>query len=385
MEATGLHHAHGRRSGSVPARGERAAAGDADNRRRRPVRRFILATLGIVAFAIVDDAKAQALTLRVACYGGVFTQVQAKYAGALFTSRTGIRIQWIDGNPTDHLARMIASRGRAAPFDVVYYDDLVQDAAIRAHVVMKIDPAVVTNLDYLYDIARQQDGYGPGMNFYSVGFAYNTRIFKDNGIPEPTSWDDMWNPKLAGHIALPDITQSTAKDVVIATARLLGGDERNADAAFPRLAQIRPLYYYQSSADLEAKMSNGEAWIVPWNNARPATLIAKGVPLKFVHPKEGGFGHQTVIDVVAGTPQVKEAMTFVNYVVDPLNQLGQAYEVPYGPTNRLLAPVIGAYPDLARQFPSSPEDLKKLYRPDPAIVNANTPRWVDMWNRIVRH
>lgn len=349
------------------------------------MRRFVVAIVGLISLCVPGLAHAQSSTLRVACYGGVFTAAQAKFAGALFTARTGIKIQWIDGNPTDHLAKMIASRGRAAPFDVVYYDDLVQDAAIGANVVMKIDPTLVTNLDHLYDIAKQRDGYGPAMNFYAVGLVYNTKIFKDSNIAEPTSWNDMWNPQFAGHIALPDITQSTAKDIVVATARLLGGDERNADAAFAKLAQIRPLYYYQSSADLEAKMSSGDAWIVPWNNARPAALIDKGVPLKVVYPKEGGFGHETVIDVVAGTPHIKEAMTFVNYVIDPLNQLGQAYEVPYGPTNKLLASVIGAYPDLAKRFPSSPADLEKLYRPDPKVVNANTAKWVDMWNRVVRH
>ncbi len=343
---------------------------------------FVLVSSIVVAFA--GTAKAREFELRVACYGGVFTEAQAKYAGALFTSQTGIKIQWFNGNPTDHLAKMIVSRGRVAPFDVVYYDDLVQDAAVSANLVVKIDPTIVTNLDHLYGIAKQKDGYGPGMNFYSVGLTYNTKIFKDNNIPEPTSWNDMWNPKLAGHIALPDITQSTAKDVLIATARLLGGDERTADGAFRKLAEIHPLYYYQSSADLEAKMSAGDAWIVPWNNARPATLIDKGVPLKFVYPKEGGFGHQTVIDVVAGTPHAEEAMMFVNYVIGPLNQLGQAYEVPYGPTNKLLGAVIGAYPELAKRFPSSPEELEKLYRPDPKVVNANTPKWVDMWNRIVR-
>lgn len=52
------------------------------------------------------------------------------------------------------------------------------------------------------------------MNFYSMGLAYNTKIFKDNNTPSPASWSDMWNPKLAGHIALTDITQSTAKDVI---------------------------------------------------------------------------------------------------------------------------------------------------------------------------
>src|SRR5215469_2292327 len=165
------------------------------------MRRFRFLTIGIVAFAMIGTGPANAFTLRVACYGGVFTEVQAKYAGALFTARTGVKIEWINDNPTDHLAKLIASRGRAAPFDVVYYDDLVQDAAIDAKVVMKIDPAIVTNLGHLYDAARQKDGYGPGMNFYSVGLAYNTKIFRDNNITAPSSWNDMWNPKLAGHTA----------------------------------------------------------------------------------------------------------------------------------------------------------------------------------------
>jgi putative spermidine/putrescine transport system substrate-binding protein len=202
------------------------------------MKRFIAAIICIIGFVVPDAANSQSFSLRVACYGGVFTAAQAKFAGALFTARTGIKIQWIDGNPTDHLAKMIASRGRAAPFDVVYYDDLVQDAAIDANVVMKIDPTIVTNLDHLYGIARQRDGYGPAMNFYAVGLVYNTKVFKDNHLPEPTSWNDMWNPQFAGHIALPDITQSTAKDVVVATARLLGGDERNADAAFALLLPV---------------------------------------------------------------------------------------------------------------------------------------------------
>lgn len=323
-------------------------------------------------------------TLRIACYGGLFTEAQAKYAGAIFTQRTGIQLQWIDGNPADHLAKMIASKGRVAPFDVVFYDELVQDAAISAGVVMKVDPKIITNMAFLYDAAKQKDGYGPAVNFWAVGLAYNTEIYKKNGIPEPTSWTDLWNPKVAGRVAMPDITQSTAKDVVIAAARLQGGDERNADAAFAKLAEIQALYYYRSSGDLEAKVAAGEAWIAPWNNGRSNAMIDKGMPLKFFYPKEGGFGHLTPIDVVAGTPNPKEAQMFINYALDPLNQLGTANEVPYGPTHKLMAPILAAYPELAKRFPSSPEDLKNLYIADPTVVNANIPKWVDQWNRIVK-
>jgi putative spermidine/putrescine transport system substrate-binding protein len=348
------------------------------------MKKWIVSLAVVLAGLMAQPAHAQKVTLRVACYGGVFTETQAKYAGSIFTLRTGIAIEWIDGNPTDHLAKMIANRGRNVPFDVVYLDEYVQDSAIDAKVVAKIDPAIITNMKYLYDKAKHADGFGPAINFWSVGIAYNHQIFERNGIPAPTSWSDLWNPKLAGKIALPDITQSAAKDLIIAAARLEGGDERNPEAAFRKLAQIKPLYYYRSSADLESKMTSGEAWVAVWNNARPANLIQKGVPLKFIHPKEGGFGHVSTIDVVAGTPHAREAMMFINQVLDPLAQLGQANQVPYGPVNKLVTPIIAEFPALASQFPSSPEDLAKLYIADPKTVNAQYPRWVDQWNRVVK-
>lgn len=152
-----------------------------------------------------------------------------------------------------------------------------------------------------------------------------------------------------------------------------------------KLGQIEPLYYYRSSADLESKMSAGEAWITVWNNARPANLIDKGVPLKFVYPKEGGFGHVSTIDVVKGSPYEAAALKFINQVLDPLAQLGQANQVPYGPTNKLITPILAEYPDLAKRFPSSPADLAGLYIADAKAVNDQYPQWVDAWNRTVNH
>src|SRR5262249_45425636 len=149
----------------------------------------------------------------------------------------------------------------------------------------------------------------------------------------------------------------------------LGGNEHSADAAFAKLAEIKPYYFSRSSADLESKISAGEVWVTPWNNGRSNAMIDKGVPLKFIYPKEGGFGHTTSIDVVANSPNATEAQLFVNYVLDPLPQIGNANEVPYGPSNKLLEEVLKAYPELSKRFPVA-ADLKKLYIIDPKAVNA---------------
>src|SRR5690606_34539165 len=160
------------------------------------------AALTVLALAVLPavSAQAQEKVLRVANYGGSFTAAQKKYAGDLFTRRTGITVQYIDANPVDHVAKMIASKGREAPYDVVYLDIDVQSNAIKAGVLDKIDAAQVPNMDKLYDKAKNAGGYGPGIMFYSIGIAYNVEKFKEAGIPEPTAWEDLWDERIKGRV-----------------------------------------------------------------------------------------------------------------------------------------------------------------------------------------
>jgi putative spermidine/putrescine transport system substrate-binding protein len=349
-----------------------------------------LAVFGLMALiAGPRDAVAQNqsdVTLRVACYGGGFTAAQKKYAADILTRRTGIKIEYIDGTARDFLAKMIASKGREAPFDVVYLEQDVQGDAIKAGALDKLDPAIVTNLQYVYDMAKNPQGYGPGMIFYSVGLAYNYEKFKEAGIPEPKSWADLWAPGLAGKVAIPDLSQIMGREFLVAATRLKGGDEhslKDIEKGIEYIGELQPHSFYTSSATLSAQFEAGEVWAAPWINGRSWALIDKGLPMRFIMPTEGGYGNINTIDMVAGTPHPKEAQLYINQVLDPLAQLGQANETPYGPTNKLLAPVLAAYPDFSKKFPSSPKDLEQLHLVDWGAFKQIYPQVVDLWNRKV--
>jgi putative spermidine/putrescine transport system substrate-binding protein len=330
-----------------------------------------------------DPALAQpsTVTLRIGNYGGVFTAAQKKYAGDLFTARTGVKIEYIDANPPDHLAKLIASKGREAPYDVVYLDDIIQEQAIRAGVLERIDPKIVTNLKDIYDIAKNKEGYGPAMIFYSVGIAYNTQKYAGAGIAPPVSWADLWDPRLAGKVIAPDLSVAMGRDFLIAAARLEGGDENALEKGIEKIATLKVQSYPSSSATIEALMKAGDVWAAPWINGRAWGLTDQGLPIRFVLPKEGGFAGTTTIDLVHNTKAPKEAQGYINLVLDPLAQLGQANEIPYGPTNRLLAPILAANPSLAQKFPSSPEDFQNLYFVNWEAYNKNFPRANSLWNR----
>ena len=107
---------------------------------RLRVRNLFCSTLFLVGSLAVSSVAAVAqssVTLQIGCYGGAFTDVEQRFVAEPFTARTGIKVTWINGNPSDHLAKLIASRGRPAPYDIVYLDDDIEAEAINAGVLGK--------------------------------------------------------------------------------------------------------------------------------------------------------------------------------------------------------------------------------------------------------
>lgn len=340
--------------------------------------------LGVIA-AAPAWAQPSNVTIRVASFGGQFGDLEKAYAGDRLTRRTGITVEWVHGNPNDFLAQMLASRGRAPPFDVVLLDDTVQAVAIGQGVVQKLDPAVVPNLKTLYPQALNRQGYGPDLLFYSIGIVYNKQKLQEAGVPAPTSWDALWDPRVAGHVSVPDISLPQGSDFAVKIAQLAGGGEANLEPGLDRIATIKAHDYYTSSATLGELLASGDVWLSVWTSGRAWALIDKGLPVGYVIPKEGSVAGIDTIDLVAGSEHPKEAQQFINMALDPVSQLGIAFEMFYGPANSSLQSALAAYPEISQKFPASPADLEKLYMVDLAVYNAHVKQATDYWNRHVKH
>jgi putative spermidine/putrescine transport system substrate-binding protein len=346
-----------------------------------------LVPLTAFVFSTVSPLQAQTsnVTLKVATFGGHAGDVEKSYVGDRMTRMTGVKIEWTHGNPSDFFAKMLAARGREAPFDVVLLDDAVQDAAIKASVLAKLDPTLVPNLGELYPRARNAEGYGPYAILYSIGIVYNKDKLKAAGIAAPNSWQDLWNPKLAGHISVPDISLPQGADFVIKMAQLNGGSEANVVPGLKKIAQIKANSYYASSNTLGQQLASGDVWVSVWTSGRAWAMINQGYPVGYVIPKEGSILGIDTVDMVESTAHPKEAQEFINMQIDPLSQLGWAVEMSYGPSNATLKSVFHAYPKLAQTMPSSEADLSKLYSPNWRIYNAHLAEATDYWNKSVKH
>jgi len=334
--------------------------------------------LGMSAAALAAESD---VTLKIGSYGGTFTAVERKFVGDLFTEQTGIKVEYIDASPSTHLAKLIAARGREAPYDLVYLDGDVQNQAITAGALAKVDPKIVTNLQFVYPEILNKDGYGPGVILTSIAIAYNEDEFKAHGIPAPKSWADLWDPRLAGHVSLPSIDNVMGRVFIIAAGKLAGAPETALDPAIDKIATVKAASYYISSTELEAKFQSKDVWIAPWINGRAWGMAMRGLPIRFVMPEEGGYADLGTLDVTAGSGHKKEAQAYLNFMLEPIPQITLPYLLRYGPANSLLASVLKPYPTLSQQFPSSPEDLAHLNQVDWGKFWPQYPHLLDLWNQ----
>lgn len=329
-------------------------------------------------------AQKSDVTLKVGIFGGTFAAGFKKYTADHFTQTTGITVSMTFGNPSDFVAQMIASRGREPPYDVVVMDDAIHATAYTAGVLDKLDVTSVPNLKFIYPEARFKDDVGAGVTFFSIGIAYNKDKLKAAGIPEPTSWNDLWDPRFAGHISLPDMGTIMGRAMLVQIAKMNGGNESTVKDIIPKIAQIRVQSYYNSSSTAQALIQSGDAWITVWNSLRAGVLIEKGLPIGYIEPKEGGIASLDYVSLVKGSRHKKEALMLINEFLSPMGLLGLNYEIPGAPPSLLLTPVIeGAYPSWKRRGPMTPDDLKKLYQPNWILFDKDLPSIVATWNRAV--
>jgi putative spermidine/putrescine transport system substrate-binding protein len=340
----------------------------------------LAASLGLLASSEADAASD--ITLRIGCYGGIFTEVQRKFVADLYTERTGVNVEFIDASPKTHLAKLIAAKQEPQPpYDLVYLDEDVQVEGIDAGVFDKVNPKIVTNLAQLYPGTQNPQGYGPAVVMASIGIAYDAAKLKAAGIPAPQSWADLWDPRYADHISVPSLDNIMGRVFLVAAAKVAGGSDDQLNKGLAKIAELKVQSYYISSTDLQAKFQSGDVWIAPWINGRAWGMAVRGQPIRFIMPKEGGYADYGTLDVVKGTPHEAEAQGYLNFMLEPIAQLAQAYELSYGPPNKSLSGVMAAYPKLAEAFPSSPEQLKSLNHIDWRKFARQYPGLLELWNR----
>ncbi|MCO5089586.1 ABC transporter substrate-binding protein [Bosea sp. (in: a-proteobacteria)] len=318
----------------------------------------------------------------LAGYGGTIEQFMRDKLIPDFEKKTGIKVTYVVGTAFTNYAKVNASRNNP-DIDIYWSNELTHVAGKQQGLYEKLDPAVLTNLADVYDVAKDPDNIGVGSYILATGIQYNSDALKAAGIEPPKTWEDLWDPRYKGKIAMYSFNVAYSQDLVALMARYLGGTEKDVKAGIAKLKTLREngnlVKFVNSPAELDTMMVQGQAWVTVNGSARSGILQSQGAPIAFSYPKNGTGYFTNYFDVVKNAPHPKAAQIFVNYLIGEEGQQLLARGTVAAPVNKKVA-----IPDDLKAIVPSPEEAAKLIKIDRGEMNAQLDNWAAMWDREIQ-
>ncbi len=328
--------------------------------------------------------------LRVAIWGGNTGKNLRGSVGGPFEQRTGARTEWSEGDPLHFIAQMIAAKGGTPPHDVFPLESLLEPQAISQGVVVKPDRTKLPNADLLAPEAVSPGGYGPAWGSFRLGIAYLPEKLKAAGIPAPTDLSILYDPRLAGRVSIPDVSQSNWPHFMPALAAFHGLPLDNPAPVLGKLAGIKGVSFSTSSSDLETRMTSGEIWVAVWIDGRVNALKTKGVnvelaPFGIADPKGGKFDYSVgLLLFEIGNPAKKAlAEAYLNELLSTPVQTQIALATGYTPSNREAHAIVRKDAKMGSFFASEP-GIGHGFVPDFVAWQKVQSRWIDAWGKAMR-
>ncbi len=356
-------------------------------------RKIVVAALLMAAVAwplsAVHAAKEfEGQTLRVAMWGGGWNRGLNEFVGKPFMERTGAKVEYVIGNPREHLAKLIAARGQEPPFDVIQVDDSVKEQLLRLDLVQKLDLARIPNAKHVVPAIVGHPELGPTFMIIPIGIAYNTEKFKAAGIPAPTTWDVLWDPRVAGKVAIPDLNVVMGVHTLMAAAQRAGKSPYDYEAGIAELKKIKLNSIYSSPVEVGTQVTAGNVWVLPWSEGRANELRFRNFPVKYVNAITGGKKGSMDIDsihVVRGSKHKALGETYIDMTLDAQAQVKFAKAEGWTPAVTPALELLKADPVYRERLAILDEKgVEQAFRPDWKILNKNWSDIVSKWNRALK-
>lgn len=317
------------------------------------------------------------VTVKFATFGGKWRDVVEKHVAKAFEAEGG-KIEFVIGQPANNMAKLISARGQEAPFDVMETMDNMLPQLIDGGFIDKIDLKNIPNLSALnpsyYDANRVM------VWITEEGIVYNEAKFKEMGIPKPTKYADLQNPKLKGKVSVPDISAGGAIPAIVGFAIEAGGNEANIDPGLDLIAKIAPASYWSSASNLQTQLQNGDIWAAAAQAGNVQRLKGQ-VPLGMAYmPVSGKTGvlKQGYLVKIKGTRQSAAVEWLINAFLALPMQVATSTEGGQIPVS---GPALAELQtDASLGFLRlKPQEIEGMYQIDYSKVDQ--PGYVQKWNR----
>lgn len=344
---------------------------------------MLLAACGSGSSSTSSAKKFEGKVFRVATWGGDWGNNTKKAVGDRFEQQTGAKVEYVFGNPADNVTKLLASRGKP-PFDVIQTDPTTQQQLIDQGMLEKLDRSKFPVFKDLYPEALVTKDYGPAFAIVPTVIAWNVDKWKETGLPEPTSIDDLMNPKLKGRVAFPSIKVGFTTLILAGLANGWSGDQSKVPDAITKL-KGGDFKVYGATPEMTTWISNGDVVAAVTHLAQAGVLKNAGGNIKWAFPKAGnktGMVYWNFIDIVKGTENRELADIWVNL------QLGVDGQVDFGKYQFSVPTSTKAAAELKKEekfapLAIDPKVMNSMYSVDWKYLLANRDKWVDSWNNIL--
>ena len=244
-----------------------------------------------------------------------------------------------------------------------------------------IDLSKIPNAEKLIPAAKElaEAGQGVPYTINSIGIIYNPEL---TGF-EITSFDDLWDERLAGMVSIPEITTTFGPAMVYVASDHAGVDVTtdNGEAAFKALSDLKPnlVKTYTKSSDLINMFTSGEVAAAVVGDFGVPTIVAANPTLVYVTPA-GAYANFNTINVTKNCANKELAYEYINYRISEELQTKTGKALNEAPTNSDVTFTEEESKDMT--YGDKAANVKVV---DYAFVNPILNNWIDQWNRTINN
>lgn len=266
--------------------------------------------------------------------------------------------------------------------------ELAQNNAVAGNnknTFKKLDFSKLKNFKYLskdqQKLAKETNSVPYTVN--SIGIIYNPKK-----VGKITSWDQLWDKKLANKIAIPDIATTFGPAMVYianehyqntqVTSSFVDNGKVDENQAFNQLKALKPnvVKTYSKSSDL-ANMFKSDEIDVAVVGDFAVGMIKNAVPdVDYVVPESGTYANYDTASILKNSKNTDAAYKYIDY------RIGKASQAKVAEKNSLNnAPTNSSVTLKDPQYMTYGKVAKRAKMIDFNYVNKQLPSWIKKWNQ----
>ncbi|MEM9472446.1 MAG: putative 2-aminoethylphosphonate ABC transporter substrate-binding protein [Pseudomonadota bacterium] len=302
----------------------------------------------------------------------VYTAVEAedlkKYADAFNADHPDIKINWVRDSTGVVTAKLLAEKNNPQA-------DVIWGLAATSLLLLKSEgmleayaPKGVENLDPKF-VDKSTPPTWTGMDAWVASVCFNTVEGEKLGLTAPKSWKDLTKAEYKGHVIMPNPNSSGTGFLDVSSWLQMFG-EKDGWAFMDDLHKNIAAYTHSGSKPCKMAAA-GEIPIGVSFAFRGAKSKAAGAPIDIIVPEEGVGWDMEATAIVAGTDNIDDAKTLVDWTVT--KKANEMYNSGYA---------VVAYPGVAKPVEHFPENLlEKMIDNDFEFAANNRKAILDEWQK----